>query len=181
MSKGLRRNFSITTNDFSLKYVLIPVLAVVMCMESLIHLLPAGGGCFFSAWMRAGPRCCITSDRARWPQGPSDLTHGGATPPLWCSAPDSTIHWVMRKHQTNPSLGQPSRCPTSIFQMAKVMRDKNKLRVCCRLEETKETQSQCQVDPGWTLEWKKGCYWKTGDTGIKPVRQSMVLYQCQFL
>lgn len=181
MSKGLRRNFSITTNDFSLKYVLIPVLAVVMCMESLIRLLPAGGGCFFSAWVRAGPRCCITSDRARWPR--ARLTWHTEEPPHLCGVlpwiPPS--HWVMRKHQTNPSLGQPSRCPTSIFQMAKVMRDKNKLRVCCRLEETKETQSQCQVDPGWTLEWKKGCYWKTGDTGIKPVRQSMVLYQCQFL
>lgn len=95
MSKGLRRNFSITTNDFSLKYVLIPVLAVVMCMESLIHLLPAGGGCFFSAWVRAGPRCCITSDRARWPR--ARLTWHTEEPPHLCGVlpriPPSTESW----------------------------------------------------------------------------------------
>ena len=46
--------------------------------------------------------------------------------------------------------------------MAKVMRDKNKLGVCCRLEETKETQSQCQVDPGLGLGMEERVLLKDG-------------------
>ena len=105
MSKGLRRNFSITTNDFSLKYVLITVPVVIMPMNSLIHLLPPGGDCFFSAWVRAGPSYCVTSNGAHRPRGPSDLMHGGATPPLWCSASGSTTPLSHEKASDKPQSG----------------------------------------------------------------------------
>lgn len=182
MSKGLRRNFSITTNDFCLKYVLITALVVVMSTESLLHLLPAGGGCFFSVWVRARPRCCITSNRAHWPQGPSDLTHGGATP--------TAVVFCLRFH--HPTESWESIRQTQVWDSLQGVRP-----VFFKWPRSWETRINWGFVAGWrrprrhkvsarwildwTLEWKKGSHWKTGDTGIKPVVQLMVLNQRQLL
>lgn len=105
MSKGWRRNFIITTNDFSSKYVLITVLVVIMPMYSLINLLPQSGDYFFSAWVRAGPSYRITSNKAHWSQGPSDLMHWGGIPPLWCSSSDFIIPLNHEKTSDKPKSG----------------------------------------------------------------------------
>lgn len=152
MSKGLRRNFSITTNDFSLKYVLITVPVVIMPMNSLIHLLPPGGDCFFSAWVRAGPSYCVTSNGAHRPRGPSDLMHGRATPPLWCSASGSTTPLSHEKASDKPQSGDDLQGVWPVFFKWPRSWKTGINRVCPRLEEAEETQSPAPGGP-WIGPW----------------------------
>lgn len=129
---------------------------VIMPMNFFDTSPPTRWDCFFSAWVRAGPSYRVTTVTGHTDPG-ALLTccTAGATPPLWCSASGSTHpteSWESIRQ--TPVWGRSSRCLTSIFQMAKVMKDRNKISLSGCVPDWRRPRRhkvRRQVDPGLDL------------------------------